>query len=70
MSGEYDPGQQDAAAVAFDAQYYRCKAEELSRDALATTSHNRETLLHIIGMLRSKADELERTAGRGLSTAE
>jgi hypothetical protein len=50
----------DSGAVSLDARYFRSKAEELSRDALAATPHNREMLLHMIHMLRTKADEVEK----------
>jgi hypothetical protein len=50
-----------ALAVAPDAECYRSIAEALSRDALATTSHNREALGSLIGALRAKADQPKRT---------
>jgi hypothetical protein len=48
------------AAIHLGAHDLRCKAEELSRDALAESSHNRDMLRQLIQVLRAKADEMER----------
>jgi len=53
-------GAASLGAIGFDARDLRSKAEALSRDALAESSHNRDMLLQLTQMLRAKADEMER----------